>query len=259
MSAMPRRPAYLQIADDLRMQVLDGALQEGDRLPSEAELMADYDVSRIVARDAVAVLVGEGLVEKQHGRGSFVRPQTPRQKRIIGDFYGERPTSSPFAASARASGQVPELEYQSRETTATKAVASRLGIEPGAAVMRTNYTFFGDGQPVMLSTSYEPLELTRGTVVQHPEAGPTSGVVPRMDLIGQHVTNVVEDVTARAPRPHEGEALKVGAGTPVLSIQRTYYADDRAVETADIVVAADRYVLSYRIPLPSPAEPTEDR
>lgn len=255
---MPRRPAYQQIADDLRMQVLDGTLQEGDQLPSETELMADYSVSRIVARDAVAILVNEGLIEKRHGRGSFVRPQAPRQKRIVGDFYGKRPTGSPFAASARASGQVPELEYQSRETTATKAVAERLRIEPGAPVMRTNYTFFGDGQPVMISTSYEPLELTRGTLIQQPEAGPVSGVIPRMDLIGKRITDVVEDVTARSPRPHEGTALDVRTGTPVMAIQRTYYAGEDAVETADIVVAADRYVLSYRIPLPAPAEPAED-
>lgn len=254
MAAYQGGPAYQQIAADLRTQILSGTLQEGDRLPSEAELMADYGVSRIVVRQAADVLVNEGLVAKKHGQGSFVRPTTPPRKRIIGDFYGKRPTSSPFAASAKASGQVPEWEYQSRETTATKAIAARLDIEPGAAVMRTNYTFFGDGEPVMISTSYEPLSLTRGTPIQQPEGGPVAGVVPRMDSIGKHVTHVVEDVHARSPRPHEYETLKVSAGTPVMAIERTYYADDEAVETADIVVAADKYVLSYRIPLPEPSD-----
>lgn len=250
MAAYQGGPAYQLIAKDLRTQILAGTLQEGDRLPSESELMADYGVSRIVVRQAVEVLVNEGLVAKKQGQGSFVRPTVPPHRRIIGNFYGQRPTDSPFATSARASGQVPEWEYQSRETTATKAIAARLGVEPGADVMRTSYTFFGDGEPVMISTSYEPLDLTRGTPIQQPEGGPVAGVVPRMDSIGKRITHVVEDVHARSARPHEEEALKVSAGTPVMAIERTYYADDDAVETADIVVAADKYVLSYRIPLP---------
>lgn len=250
MAAFQERPAYLQIADDLRAQVLDGSLQEDDQIPSESELMADYGVSRIVVRQAVQVLVHEGLVTKKHGRGTFVRRLTPPRKRITGNFYGKRPLASPFAASARASGQAPEWEYQSRETTAPKAVAKRLGIEPGARVMRTNYRFFGDDEPVMLSTSYEPLELTAGTPVEHPEAGPVTGVIPRMDAIGEHITEVVEEVTARAPRPFEAEALQVPVGTPVLAIERTYYVGERAVETADIIVSADRYTLTYQMPLP---------
>jgi hypothetical protein len=50
---------------------------------------------------------------------------------------------------------------------------------------------------VMLSTSYEPLAVTAGTPVEQPEAGPTTGVVGRMDLIGVRITHVVvEDVRA---------------------------------------------------------------
>ncbi|MCW2901784.1 MAG: GntR family transcriptional regulator [Streptosporangiaceae bacterium] len=253
------RHAYQQIADDLRAQVLDGTLQADDRIPSESELMDHYGMSRIVVRRAVDMLEGEGLVTKVQGKGTFVRRLAPPQKRTIGDFYGKRPTSSPFAASARAAGKSSEWEYQSRRTTAPKAIADRLGIQPGDPVMKTNYRFFGGDQPVMLSTSYEPLDLTEGTPVEQPEAGPVTGVVPRMDAIGLHITHVGEEVHGRAPRPFEVDALKVPTGTPVLVIERTYYVGDRVVETADIVVSADRYTLSYRVPLPPWVEPTESQ
>lgn len=250
MSTFSGRPAYLQIADDIRSQILEGSLRADDQLPSEPGMMADYGVSRIVVRQALDVLRNEGLIVKQQGRGSFVRAQAPARKRVLGSLYDERPTSSPFAAATAAGGQAAEWDYQSRRTTASRVVADRLGIEPGDPVMRTSYRFFADDEPVMLSTSFEPLAITGGTPVEQPEGGAVTGVVPRMDSIGLRITHVGEDVTGRAARPYEAEVLRVPVGVPVLVIERTYYVQDRPVETADIVVSSDRYVLSYRLPIP---------
>lgn len=250
MNRLRGRPAYQQIADDIRSRILDGTLSEGDKLPSEAELMSDYGVSRIVVRMAVELLESEGLVTKRQGKGTFVRALKPLNRRVVGDLYSERAGSSPVSASARAAGRVPDYEHTTRRMAATKAVAARLKIKPGSPVMRTNYRFLADEAPIMLSTSYEPLALTKGTPIEQPEASPTTGVVARMDLIGQHITHVTEEVTARAPRPYEFEALNMAPGVPVLAIERTYYVEDKPVETADVIVPADRYTLHYRIPIP---------
>lgn len=244
------KPAYQQIADDIRQRILDGEYQAGDKLPTEADLMAEYGVSRIVVRNAMQPLVSEGLVTKQHGKGTFVREHRPLRKRLSVDLYGKRPTSSPMKRATEAEGRRSEWEYQTRRTTATKAIAERLAIQPGDDVVRTAYRFFADNEPVMLSTSYEPYALIVDTPVEQPEGGPITGVVPRMDSIGQHITHVTEDVNARAPRPYEAEQLDIAPGVPVMTITRTYYVDDRPVETCDIVVAADRYTLSYTIPIP---------
>lgn len=252
------RPAYVQIADDIRRQLDDGALRGGDKLPTEAELMADYGVSRIVVRQAIEVIRREGLVVSQRGSGTFVREQQPRTRRVLGDLYRyrARATSSPFATAAKDSGQRPEWEYQSRKTTASQSIAERLGIAANDAVMRTSYRFLADEVPVMLSTSYEPLVITGGTVIEQPEGSPTTGVVGRMDLIGVHITHVVEDVQARTARPYEQDALDVPTGVPVLAVERTYFAEDQPVETADIVVSADRYTFSYAVPI-APRESKE--
>lgn len=116
--------------------------------------------------------------------------------------------------------------------------------------MKTNYRFFADEVPVMLSTSYEPIAVTGGTPIEQPEAGPVTEVIPRMDTIGMSITRLSESVTARAPRPYEGDALNVPSGNPVLAIERTYFAGETAVETADIIVSADRYTLVYHVPIP---------
>ena len=240
------RPAYLQIADDLRDRILSGSLAAGDKLPSESDLMRDYNMSRTVAKMAINVLRTEGLITSHPGKGSFVR--TARNVRRLGsDRYQRRDDSSPpFASDAQAAGHRARWEHRSRKERASTVVAERLGIKPNDPVMVTEYRFFAGGEPMQLSISYEPLAITEGTPVELPEDGNLVGVITRMDAIGQRVTEVVERVTTRPPRPHETEALSIPTGVPVLCIVRTHYAGTTPVETADIVVPGDRYEVTWR-------------
>jgi GntR family transcriptional regulator, transcriptional repressor for pyruvate dehydrogenase complex len=61
-----------RVVAGLKDKVLAGELPPGHKLPSEAELIEEYGVSRTVVREAVTRLRAEGLVETFHGRGSFV-------------------------------------------------------------------------------------------------------------------------------------------------------------------------------------------
>ncbi|WP_210649455.1 FadR/GntR family transcriptional regulator [Nocardioides sp. SYSU D00065] len=61
-----------RVVAGLKDKILAGDLAPGAKLPSEAELIEEYAVSRTVVREAVTRLRAEGLVETQHGRGSFV-------------------------------------------------------------------------------------------------------------------------------------------------------------------------------------------
>ncbi|GAA1915044.1 FadR/GntR family transcriptional regulator [Nocardioides hwasunensis] len=61
-----------RVVAGLKDKILAGDLAPGAKLPSEAELIDEYAVSRTVVREAVTRLRAEGLVETQHGRGSFV-------------------------------------------------------------------------------------------------------------------------------------------------------------------------------------------
>lgn len=64
---------YRQIADQLRSDIQCGEREPGTQLPSESQLMAKYEVSRVTARRALGVLATEGLAAAEHGRGWFVR------------------------------------------------------------------------------------------------------------------------------------------------------------------------------------------
>lgn len=67
------QPSYRQIADELRARINGGEFQPGDALPSEAELTAQYGVSRGTSRQAFLELQAAGLIDAVQGRGRFVR------------------------------------------------------------------------------------------------------------------------------------------------------------------------------------------
>jgi len=247
-------PAYLRIAADLRERIVSGALGPGGRLPTETQLMAAYGVSRTVAKWAISVLKGEGLVEGRRGSGVYVRAGRRLVREAHGrNLRGAAGPGSPFARDAARAGREGTWEHESARTAADAAVAVRLAVEPGAPVMRTTYRFLADGEPIQISTSWEPLAVTGGTPVEWPERGGSTGpvgVVARMDAIGVRVEEFVERVTCRPARAEERAALRLPARAgQLLAIERTYLAGGVPVETADIVFPGDRYELVYRVPV----------
>ena len=64
-------PMYKQIVNLLNEKIEKGELKPGDKLPSEAELMEAYSVSRITIRSAISELEEDGLVIRSRGKGTF--------------------------------------------------------------------------------------------------------------------------------------------------------------------------------------------
>jgi len=244
------QPAYLRVAGDLRKKIVDGRLPPHTRLPSQARIREEYGVSDTVALEARKVLMAEGLVEGRSGSGTYVR-ERPVPRRIARSGFRPERGATPFRQEQADASVHGTWESSSEQTEARGAVAERLGIEPGDRVMRTKYVFREGGEPMMLSTSWEPLALTGRTPVMLPEEGPLGGmgVVERMRAIDVIVDNVTEEVGAR---PGLAEELALLGGVPghvVLVVQRTYFASGRPVETADVVIPADRYRVAYHLPV----------
>ncbi|NBE53895.1 GntR family transcriptional regulator [Streptomyces boluensis] len=243
------QPAYLRVADDLRKQIVNGGLPPHTRLPSQARIREEYGVSDTVALEARKVLMAEGLVEGRSGSGTYVR-ERPVPRRISRSGY--RTTgSTPFRQEQAESGARGTWESRSEQVEAGPEIAERLAIKPEDRVMRTKYVFRDAGEAMMLSTSWEPLAITGRTPVMLPEEGPLGGcgVVERMAAIDVIVDNVAEEVGARPGLAEELLALGGVPGHAVLAIERTYFASGRPVETADVVVPADRYRIAYHLPV----------
>lgn len=243
-------PLYLRVADELRARIESGELPPGTRLPSVADISRQYGGSNSVASGAYKLLVQEGLVVSRHGAGHYVRSHdTPE---LLVRRHRRRSEDSPFAEGAAEQGAVGSWRHESTTEQASEAVAVRLGIEPGAAVMHTSYVYLADEQPVQLAESWEPLALTGQSLIALPEVGPYAGVgvAARMRVLGIEVGDPVERVRARTATRQEGQALGMTPPGPVLAIERTYFdqTTGRPVETADVVMRGDRWVSVYGQP-----------
>jgi GntR family transcriptional repressor for pyruvate dehydrogenase complex len=85
-----RRPRGLvsEIVESLAGSIREGQLQPGTKLPTEAEIMARFDVSRTVVRESISRLQASGLVETRHGIGTFVlAPQDPGNFKITAEDF----------------------------------------------------------------------------------------------------------------------------------------------------------------------------
>ena len=261
-------PVYLRVLDDLRHRISSGLLEPGARVPSRNAIIARYGVGETAAKHALAVLAAEGLIEARPGSGSYVRHAPVTRYLEHGrlghpgspfGLAGPVPASTVPAGTGPAgtgpagdeAGPRPDREHEAGRVPPPPGVARRLGLRPGSLTMRTRYVLGAGGTAVQLALSWEPVSLTAGTPVAVPEEGPLAGrgVIERMKAIGIIVDQVTEDISVRPALRAEAAVLGLAPGAPVLLVERSHLAGGRAVETADIVVAADGHRLRYRIPV----------
>jgi DNA-binding GntR family transcriptional regulator len=73
-----RKPRYLELAEDLRAQIVRGDFPEPDHFPTEAVLCQRYGVSRFTVREALRTLQQEGLIQRRRGSGTVIQPAAAR-------------------------------------------------------------------------------------------------------------------------------------------------------------------------------------
>ncbi len=108
----PVRRANLSesIADRLRSRIVGGELRDGDQLPGHRELAAIYSVSVGSVREALSMLISDGLVETRAGRGTFVvAGRSRRRGRLPAPRLGRKEVEAAFAAERATAEHIREL------------------------------------------------------------------------------------------------------------------------------------------------------
>jgi GntR family transcriptional regulator len=241
-----RQPKYQRIADELRSAIQSGQYGPGDRLPGENDLMATYEVARMTARQALGVLQSEGIAESRKGAGVFVRAFRPLRRRGIqrlsGSQWGEG--RSIWSADAEDRNLVVD-QLTVTEGEAPENVAALLDMGPGGAVCIRSRRFVLDGKPVLLARSYLSAALVAGSAITQEDTGP-GGTYARLAELGYKPVHFREELRCRMPSGDESARLSLAAGTPVIDICRTAFADEgRAVEVNQMTLDASSYILEY--------------
>jgi GntR family transcriptional regulator len=236
-----RRPAYLEIAAQLRARIEAAELAPHTSLPSERDLSELFGVSRMTARAAVKQLQQEGYVYRRGPRGTFVAE--PRIPLRIGSFSQE---------IARA-GRQPSAEVVWTDTLAASAdVREALGLRAGDRVHGLQRLRCASGEPLALETTYFPERLCPDLL-----DGPLDGSLwqvlrDRAGIVPVRASASLEVVTADADA---ATRLDIAPGTAVLLlVRRTFDADDQCFEVARDLYRADR--AEFHIDAPIPADAT---
>ncbi|MFE6743884.1 GntR family transcriptional regulator [Streptomyces tubercidicus] len=242
---MTRQPKYRLIADELRAAIDAGEYGPGDRLPGENPLAAEYGVAAMTARQALNALKNEGLAESRRGAGFFVRSFQPIRRRSIARLSRERWGSGATIFSADDSRDLTvDASVLGDDIEAPAPIATVLQLPDGRGFARRR-RFIVEGRPVLLSTSYLPQEIVRGSAITEADTGP-GGTYARLAELGYEPTHFREEIRVRRPSAEDAEGLGVSIETPVIKVCRTAYtAGGRAVEVNDMTLDSQAYILEY--------------
>lgn len=246
------KPRYLQIADDLAQQIRAKVIEPGDQVPSEAELIDRYSVSQGTVRKAMTELRTTGLIETHHGRGSYVKTRPPVHRKSSDRFRRSHRLAgkAAYLAEAEQSGSTPSVRVlYVGPIDVPSDIADRLSVTAGSQVLARRRLYFSDGVPTEEATSYLPWDIAKDIPELFAENPGGGGIYARLEEHGHLLAELIETVRARLATKQENVALSLSPGSPVIHLTRDAIAESgRVVEVCDTIMAADQFVLDYRIP-----------
>jgi GntR family transcriptional regulator len=203
-------------------------------LPPESELIETYQVSRTTVRQVLDMLVNEGLIYRQRGRGTFVAHPTREQTlvRVVG-----------FSDDMRQRGFEPHTNVLSAGVVpASEDVAGSLGIEPGEELARLERLRLADGEPMSVEESCLVHRLCPGVLEgDYGVASLRDALDDKWDIRWSRATQVICAVPATS---RLAELLSVKPGEALLYIERVSYSQQNVpVELLRIHYRGDRYSL----------------
>ncbi len=231
------------VIETLRARILSGDLPAGRQMPTLSEIVTEFGVKKDSAQHVIDTLAREGLVVKQHGRGSYVREFQTIARSTPSRITAERWLAGIAIQDADTVDRPRDVETNFGEAPVPSWAAKPLGLEVGELAAYRDRKFTVEKRPVQLAISFLPLDLARGTAILSKDTGP-GGTYARLADAGHQPTWAREYFRARMPVPVEAEALALPVGTPVLEITR------HAFEASGRCVGANRMVLDGTAYLP---------
>ncbi len=209
-------PLYYQLKEVLKQQILAGHLAPHTTIPSEPELVARYRVSRATVRQALTELVHEGLLYRQHGKGTFVCEPLLQQQQTPSELTS-------FSQEMRHRGKQPGgLVLVAELTRGSQAVREQLRLSDAEQVFHLERLRTANGTPLACQTSYLPYPRAEHVYERAQELadGSLYGL-----LIAEGLAPYVAEqiIKADVPSARESELLHMSANEAGLRITCTAF------------------------------------
>jgi GntR family transcriptional regulator len=228
------QPLYHQIYEILHEIILCKEWKPGEMIPAESELIEQYQVSRITVRRVLDMLVKEGLVYRQRGRGSFVAHPTLEHSltRIVS-----------FTEDMRQRGFTPgnKLLYTG-VVAADQEVAGKLQVPLGEELVQVDRLRLADGEPMCVEQSFLVHRYVPG-ILKHDFILNSLRDI-KQKLYGIRWVRAMQNIHAIVCPAQLQVHLSVKAKTPLLYIERVSFSQQNIpMEYLKAYYRADRYSL----------------
>ncbi len=222
-----------------RLRELIDAREPGEAMPSERNLCEHLGVSRPTVRAAIDDLARDGLLVRQHGRGTFTNP------RKISQDLAE--TSGGFSVPPAEGTWISEI-LEFRTESAGARLGQRLQVSPGDDVLYVMRLRIVDGSPMAIEEIRIPAALVPGIGAE----SFTSGALYRRlrDRYGIDVTDAIQTTEPTVTDASEARLLDVPLYSPALLFERTTRdARGRVIEFTRSIYRGDRYRITSHLKL----------
>jgi GntR family transcriptional regulator len=215
-----RQPLYLQLAAEFRRNIEHGIWAQGAQIPSLEAMMCEYQVARMTLRNAISMLVSEGLVRRGRGLGTFVEERIPSVAELqlpttwaetvaLSDLLG---TQSIFE-SDRAIDTLPELGMY-------------CGGQPATSYRHLCRLHLKDGIPYCFSEVFLDEDLFKKHRVAFKKSAAAS-VIARIP--GLKLSEARQKITINGAGLNSAKALKLSTGDSVAEVRRFACEDGKII------------------------------
>ena len=226
-------PLHVQLKELLRNEILQGDIKQ--KVPSERELMDRFSVSRSTVRQAISELVREGVIEKIHGKGTFI------SHRPVEEWLGNLSTYNQIIEEM---GMKPStrLIFQGKDRSPGE-ISNTLGVDEFYSIERLRYA---DDVPIAIEKQYYPVQI--GLELAKHDLN-TAVLYDLLELnLDIKLWEAEQIISSALPTEEEAKLLEIPQTTCVLVFERiTSNPEGAAVEYLRGVFRADMY--AFRIKL----------
>lgn len=226
-------PLHIQLKEGIQSLINEGHYKE--KIPSERELMDRYKISRSTVREAVSHLVREGILEKVHGKGTFISTKP------IEEWLGNLSSTT---ETIRNMGMNPDAKLiEHGRVTPPQEIIETTGFQDAYYIKRIRYA---DNQPLAIEIQYYPVEIGEKLAKFDIDKGTLFDILEQNLNIKLSEANQI--ITSSFLSKEDADLLGVPESTNVLNTERLLTdIDDNLIEYYIASFRADMY--SFRINL----------
>jgi len=208
-----KQPKYLVVKNDIISKIEDGSYVDDSLVPSERDLMEQYDVSRITIRRALDDLVSAGYLYKVHGKGTFVK--------------GERHTQNLFSIVSctediKSMGMTPSrLVVKKGIMEASSRKRTKLNLNQGDKVFNLARIYYADQEPVNFTDTYLPSKYFSGIEINDFSNNSLYHILEKD--YGVTITTATRSVEAVSSDEEISKYLQIEVGTPLILFSTVTY------------------------------------